>query len=55
MVKSTQGVLPTVPQLQAEEKHSPILSQLHGPIHHRCFNTLMKDELDEYVCDLIIL
>lgn len=39
VVKSSQGVLSAVPQLQAEEKHLPTCPQLHRPIHHRSFNT----------------
>lgn len=42
VVKSSQGVLSTVPQLQAEEKHLPTCPQLHRPIHHRSFNTFSK-------------
>lgn len=53
MVKSSQGVLSTVPQLQTEEKHSTILSQLHGPIDHRGFNTLKKAM--EYLISLVFM
>ena len=42
MVKSTEGVLSAVPQLQTEEKHSAALSQLHWPVHHCRLNTLNK-------------
>lgn len=40
MVKSAQGILSTVPQLQTEEKYFATFSQLHWPIHHCCLNTL---------------
>lgn len=39
VIKSSQGALTTVPQLQAEEKHPPIFSQLRRPIHYFSFNT----------------
>lgn len=55
MVKSTQGVFSTVPQLQTEEKDSATFSQLHWPIYNRRLNTLNKEKLDECLCDLINL
>lgn len=39
MVKSTQCVFSTVPQLQTEEKYFSTFSQFRWPIHHGCLNT----------------
>lgn len=47
MVKSTEGVLSAVPQLQTEEKHSAALSQLHWPVHHCRLNTLNKRHIEK--------
>lgn len=44
MVKSTQCVFSTVPQLQTEEKYFSTFSQFRWPIHHRCLNTLKTDD-----------
>lgn len=46
VVKSSQGVLSAVPQLQAEEKHLPTCPQLHRPIHHCSFNTFSQQNID---------
>lgn len=55
VVKSSQGVLSAVPQLQAEEKHLPTCPQLHRPIHHCSFNTFSQQNIDVQINLLLIL
>lgn len=45
MVKSTQCVFSTVPELQTEEQYFSAFSQLRWPVHHRCLDTLKTDDL----------
>lgn len=55
VVKSSQGVLSAVPQLQVEEKHLPTCPQLHRPIHHCSFNTFSQQNIDVQINLLLIL